>query len=291
MKRLDFLRILGGTTVFTSFGMIDTLLRSFTETDTTMPVLFVGHGSPMNGIEDNDFSRYWKKLAGEIQKPKAVLCISAHWLTNGTFVTAMDQPKTIHDFGGFPKELFAVDYPAPGNPQLAQETAGLITSMSVGLDHDWGLDHGTWTIVRHMYPEADVPILQLSIDYAKPASYHYALAQQLQALRKKGVLIIGSGNMVHNLGMIAWDHLNDNYGFDWALEMNDIFKKKILEKDHTALMNYQSLSAAAKLAVPTPDHYYPLIYSLALQGEKDSVQFFNDTAMAGSLTMTSLRIG
>ena len=291
MKRFDFLRILGGTTVFTSMGMIDTLLSSFTETDSTMPVLFVGHGSPMNGIEDNDFSRYWKKLAGEIEKPKAVLCISAHWLTNGTFVTAMDQPKTIHDFGGFPKELFAVEYPAPGNPTLAQETAGLITSTSVGLDHDWGLDHGTWTIVRHMYPEADVPVLQLSIDYAKPASHHYALALQLQALRKKGVLIIGSGNMVHNLGMIAWDHLNDTYGYDWALEMNDIFKKKILERDHSALMNYQSLSTAAKLAIPTPDHYYPLLYALALQGEKENVQFFNDTAMAGSLTMTSLRIG
>ena len=291
MKRFDFLRILGGTTVFTSMGMIDTLLSSFIETDTTMPVLFVGHGSPMNGIEDNDFSRYWKKLAGEIEKPKAVLCISAHWLTNGTFVTAMDQPKTIHDFGGFPKELFAVEYSAPGSPTLAEETAGLITSTSVGLDHDWGLDHGTWTIVRHMYPEADVPVLQLSIDYAKPASYHYTLAQQLQALRKKGVLIIGSGNMVHNLGMIAWDHLNDSFGYDWALEMNDIFKKKILERDHNALMNYQTLSTSAKLAIPTPDHYYPLLYALALQGEKEHVQFFNDTAMAGSLTMTSLRIG
>ena len=291
MKRFDFLRILGGTTVFTSIGMIDTLLSSFIETDTTMPVLFVGHGSPMNGIEDNDFSRYWKKLAGEIEKPKAVLCISAHWLTNGTFVTAMDQPKTIHDFGGFPKELFAVEFSAPGSPTLAEETAGLITSTSVGLDHDWGLDHGTWTIVRHMYPEADVPVLQLSIDYAKPASYHYTLAQQLQDLRKKGVLIIGSGNMVHNLGMIAWDHLNDSFGYDWALEMNDIFKKKILERDHNALMNYQTLSTSAKLAIPTPDHYYPLLYALALQGEKEHVQFFNDTAMAGSLTMTSLRIG
>jgi len=186
-------------------------------------------------------------LAARLDTPRAVIVLSPHWETRVPTVGTATKLDTIHDFGGFPKELFAVEYPAPGNPQLAEETAGLITSTSVGLDHDWGLDHGTWTIVRHMYPEADVPVLQLSIDYAKPASYHYALAQQLRALRKKGVLIIGSGNMVHNLGMIAWDHLNDNYGFDWALEMNDIFKKKILEKDHTALMNYQSLSACSKI--------------------------------------------
>jgi 4,5-DOPA dioxygenase extradiol len=203
----------------------------------------------------------------------------------------MDKPMTIHDFGGFPQELFNVQYPAPGDPKLAEETAKLITSTTVGRDHDWGLDHGTWTIVRHMYPNADIPVLQLSIDYNQPAQYHYDLAKQLSALRKKGVLIMGSGNMVHNLGMVAWDKLNDSYGFDWAIEMNETFKTKIMNNDHGALIAYEKLNSAAKLAIPTPEHYYPLIYSLGLKEEKDAISFFNDKPMAGSLTMTSVRFG
>jgi 4,5-DOPA dioxygenase extradiol len=256
-----------------------------------MPVLFVGHGSPMNGIEDNEFSQYWKKLASEIEKPKAILCISAHWLTKGTFVTAMEKPQTIHDFGGFPQALFDVEYPALGDPKLAEETSKLITSTTVGLDHDWGLDHGTWTIVRHMYPDADIPVLQLSIDYNQQAQYHYDLSKQIASLRKKGVLIIGSGNMVHNLGMVAWDKITENYGFDWTLEMNEIFKKKIEDNDHTALIQYEKLSTSSLLAIPTPDHYFPLIYTLGLKEEKDAIAFFNDKPMAGSLTMTSVKFG
>ena len=177
--------------------------------DEKSPVLFIGHGSPMNGIEDNEFSRTWTKLGKEIPKPKAVLVISAHWLTNGTQITAMENPKTIHDFGGFPKELFEVNYPAIGSPELALATSKLITTTHVKLDHDWGLDHGTWTIVRHMYPDADIPVLQLSIDYSQPAQYHFDLAKQIASLRNKGVLIIGSGNMVHNLQMVAWDKLQE----------------------------------------------------------------------------------
>ena len=291
MERGNFIRLIGSAIVISSLQPLQNLAQSLGDSETTMPVLFVGHGSPMNGIEDNDFSRYWKKLATEIEKPKAVLCISAHWLTRGTFVTAMDKPKTIHDFGGFPQTLFDVEYPAPGNPELAKTTAGLFTETSVGLDHEWGLDHGTWTIVRHMYPDADIPVLQLSIDYNQPAQYHYELAKHLAALRKKGVLIIGSGNMVHNLGMVAWDKLTESYGFDWALEMNDIFKKKIEEGDHAALINYEKLSTSAKLAIPTPDHYYPLLYTLGLKEKNDSISFFNDTPMAGSLTMTSVKFG
>lgn len=282
---------MGGTIAFSSTGALHSLVNSFGETDTKMPVLFVGHGSPMNGIEDNEFSQYWKKLASEIEKPKAILCISAHWLTKGTFVTAMEKPKTIHDFGGFPQALFDVEYPVLGDPKLAEETSKLITSTTVGLNHDWGMDHGTWTIVRHMYPTADIPVLQLSIDYNQPAQYHYDLSKQLSSLRKKGVLIIGSGNMVHNLGMVAWDKITENYGFDWALEMNEIFKKKIEDNDHTALIQYEKLSTSSLLAIPTPDHYYPLIYSLGLKEEKDTVSFFNDKPMAGSLTMTSVRFG
>ena len=291
MERGNFIRLMGSAIVISSLQPLQNLAQSLGDSETTMPVLFVGHGSPMNGIEDNDFSRYWKKLATEIEKPKAVLCISAHWLTRGTFVTAMDKPKTIHDFGGFPQTLFDVEYPAPGNPELAKTTAGLFTEISVGLDHEWGLDHGTWTIVRHMYPDADIPVLQLSIDYNQPAQYHYEMAKHLAALRKKGVLIIGSGNMVHNLGMVAWDKLTESYGFDWALEMNDIFKKKIEEGDHAALINYEKLSTSAKLAIPTPDHYYPLLYTLGLKEKNDSISFFNDTPMAGSLTMTSVKFG
>ena len=204
----------------------------------------------------------------------------------------MDFPKTIHDFGGFPKELNEAVYPAPGSPEIALETSKLITSTSVGLDHDWGLDHGTWSVVKNMYPDAEIPVLQLSIDYNKPANYHYELAKEISALRKKGVLIIGSGNMVHNLGKVAWDKMNEpNYGFDWAIEMNDIFKKKIEANDHQALIQYEKLSSSALLAIPTPDHYYPLLYSLGLQEKDDTIQFFNDKVVAGSLTMTSVKIG
>lgn len=270
--------------------------RSFTdelkEQDKKMPVLFIGHGSPMNGIENNEFSAYWEKLGKELPVPRAVLVISAHWLTKGTHVTAMPFPSTIHDFGGFPDELFAVQYPVPGDPELAKETQQLITSTNVGLNHDWGLDHGAWSVVKRMYPEAKIPVLQLSIDYSKPASYHYELAKEITALRKKGVLIIGSGNMVHNLRMVAWNKFDvPNYGYDWAIEMHELFKAKIKDGDHQALIQYEKLSASARLAVPTPDHYYPLMYTLGLQDKKEEPFFFNDKLVAGSLNMTSVKFG
>lgn len=265
---------------------------SLGEEDVKHPLLFIGHGSPMNGIEDNEFSRTWAKIGQEIARPKAVLVVSAHWLTRGTYVTAMEQPKTIHDFGGFPQELFDVQYPAKGSPSLAEETKKMITSTDVGLDHDWGLDHGTWTVVRHMYPDADIPVLQLSIDYGRAPQYHYELAKELASLRKKGVLIIGSGNMVHNLRMVDWHKLSEpNYGFDWAIEMNILFKQKINDGDHKALIDYENLNKAAKLAIPTPDHYYPLLYTLGLQDSQDGIQFFNDRLVGGSLNMTSVKIG
>lgn len=255
-----------------------------------MPVLFIGHGSPMNGIEHNEFSSQWAAMGSAIPRPNAVVVVSAHWFTRGTHITAMDFPKTIHDFGGFPQALFDVEYPAPGDPALARETAGLVHSTVVGLDHDWGLDHGAWTVVRHMYPGADIPVLQLSIDYTKDAHYHYALAKELHALREKGVLILGSGNMVHNLRMMSWEMINGG-GYDWALEMNDTFKRLILSREHQPLLNYQKLGAEAMMAIPTPEHYLPLMYTLGLQGDKDEVSLFNDKAVGGSLTMTSVRIG
>ncbi|WP_215224123.1 4,5-DOPA-extradiol-dioxygenase [Echinicola shivajiensis] len=257
-----------------------------------MPVLFIGHGSPMNGIEDNEFSDYWKKLGKEIPTPKAVLVVSAHWLSRGTRITAMDFPNTIHDFGGFPKALFEVQYPAPGDPQLAAYTAINIQSTQVELDHEWGLDHGTWTVVRHMYPKANIPVLQLSIDYYQSPRYHYELAQELFQLRKKGVLIIGSGNMVHNLRMVAWDKLKEpEYGYDWAIEMNEKFKNLIKEGDYKALIDYQKMGKAAQLAIPTPDHYIPLLYTMGLSSPQEEPKFFNDKAVGGSLTMTSVKWG
>ncbi|RYY71874.1 MAG: 4,5-DOPA dioxygenase extradiol [Chitinophagaceae bacterium] len=276
----------------TSLSAFNSFTGSLPEDGNLMPVLFIGHGSPMNGIEDNEFSSRWKKMAEEIPVPKAVLVVSAHWFTKGTQITAMDFPKTIHDFGGFPQELFEVQYPAPGNRILAQETVDIIKSVKVELDHDWGLDHGTWTVVRHMYPQANIPVLQLSIDYSKGPQYHYDLGKELYGLRKKGVLIIGSGNMVHNLRMVAWDKMNtDNFGFDWAIQMNDNFKNFISHGNHKPLINYESLGKEARLAIPTPEHYLPLLYTLALQGDKDKAEFFNDKLVAGSLTMTSVKIG
>lgn len=292
MERLYFIKKLLGASAMASLHPFYNCSQSLLEEEEKLPVLFIGHGSPMNGIEDNEFSRTWSKFGNEIPKPKAVLVISAHWLTNGTHITAMNNPKTIHDFGGFPQALFDVNYPAKGNPELAKYTSELITSTNVGLDHDWGLDHGTWTVVRHMYPNADIPVLQLSIDYNKPAEYHYNLAKQLASLRKKGVLIIGSGNMIHNLRMVAWDKLSEvEYGFDWAIEMNTLFKEKIGNNDFKSLLDYEKLNKAAKLAIPTPDHYFPLIYAMALQDNNDEVRFFNDKLVGGSLNMTSVKWG
>ncbi|MBK7810379.1 MAG: 4,5-DOPA dioxygenase extradiol [Saprospiraceae bacterium] len=257
-----------------------------------MPVLFLGHGSPMNAIEENEFVAGFRNIAKEIPKPNAILCISAHWETSGTFVTAMQNPSTIHDFGGFPKELFAVQYPAPGSPDLAKETKALVKKTKVGLDDQWGLDHGAWSVIKHLYPNADVPVIQMSLDYNKPAQYHYELAQEIKSLREKGVLVIGSGNIVHNLRMVAWDKLNaSEYGYDWAIEASEKMKKFILDSDHDPLINYRSQGKSFDLAIPTPEHYLPLLYSLALKEKNEQVSIFNDKAIGGSLTMTSVRIG
>jgi 4,5-DOPA dioxygenase extradiol len=274
-----------------SLSAFNKFTSNLAQQDQIMPVLFIGHGSPMNGIEHNQFSDSWAKLAIEIPVPKAILVVSAHWLSRGTKITAMEFPETIHDFGGFPKELFDVQYPAPGNPGLAKETASIIKSAEVELAHDWGLDHGAWTVIRNMYPEATIPVLQLSIDYTKGPQFHYELAKELSSLRRKGVLIMGSGNMVHNLRMISFDKMDKEFGFDWAIEMNDLFKKHIISRNHKALVNYESLGGGAKLAIPTPDHYYPLLYSIGLQNENEEAVIFNDKLVAGSLTMTSLKIG
>lgn len=261
-----------------------------------MPVLFLGHGSPMNAIEENEFTWGFRTVGQTLPRPSSILVISAHWETRGTHVTAMEKPRTIHDFGGFPPALFAVQYPAPGNPQLASDITRQVTESNphspVTGDLSWGLDHGAWIVVKHLYPEADVPVVQMSLNYLMKPSEHYAFARQLAYLRNKGVLIIGSGNIVHNLGMVAWNKLHQpEYAFDWAMEAREKINHFILDGNHSALIDYTSQGSAFKMAIPSPDHYLPLLYALALQEENERVELFNDKAVGGSLTMTSLVIG
>lgn len=257
-----------------------------------MPVLFLGHGSPMNAIEENEFVQGFRKIATTLPKPRAILCISAHWETRGTKVTAMENPRTIHDFGGFPKELYEVQYPAPGSPKLAATTQSIISSTPVETDLQWGLDHGCWSVVKHLYPAANIPVVQMSLNYLQPPAWHYALGKELSALRRQGVLILGSGNMVHNLGLVAWDKLNTaGFAYDWAEEAAGIMRYSIETGRHDPLIHYRQSGKPMQLAIPTPEHFLPLLYILALQTPQDELQFFNNRAVAGSLTMTSLRIG
>lgn len=257
-----------------------------------MPLLFLGHGSPMNAIEENEFVAGFRNVATTLPKPTAIICISAHWFTKGTKVTAMEMPQTIHDFGGFPNALFKVQYPAKGNPELAEATKLLLDPTFVELDEKWGLDHGAWSVLRHLYPNADIPVIQLSIDYTKPAQYHFDLAQKLSKLREKGILIIGSGNIVHNLRLVDFQNFHkDDYGFDWAIEARSTFNNYLLEGDFQSLINYEKLSRAIQLAIPSPDHYLPLIYTLALKQKEEGLSLFNDKLLAGSLSMTSVKIG
>ncbi len=293
MTRKEFISVASTIPLVGSVSKLQSLNRFLDEARNTskMPLLFLGHGSPMNAIEDNEFVASFQKLGKDIERPSAILVISAHWETRGTFVTAMEHPATIHDFGGFPQALFDVQYPAPGSPELAVATQQLVSHTDVQLDDKWGLDHGSWSVVKHLYPQADVPVIQMSIDYTQPASYHYELAKELAKLRNKGVLIIGSGNIVHNLRMVSWQHLNSNYGFDWAIEANNKMKAFILDGNHQALIDFRKQGKAFDLAIPTPEHYLPLIYSLALQDKQDEVMLFNDSPVGGSLSMTSLKIG
>jgi len=286
LKSLALLPLAGSTMRLQD---LNKMTQPFTSTQ-KMPVLFLGHGSPMNAIEENEFVTGFRNVAKEIPKPQAILCVSAHWETRGTYVTAMENPVTIHDFGGFPKALFEVQYPAPGSPELANQTKDIIKKTEVHLDDKWGLDHGAWSVIKHLYPNADVPVIQLSLDYYQTPQYHYELARELASLREKGVLIIGSGNMVHNLREVSWKHLDKVYAFDWALEASDKMKQFILNDDHKALINYTSHGKAYSLAIPSPEHYLPLLYTMALKDKTDTVSLFNDKPVAGALTMTSVKI-
>lgn len=290
MKRKTFIQSLAITGMAGTAMKLNELGKMINPLNSThtMPVLFLGHGSPMNAIEENEFVTGFRNIGKEIPVPAAVLCISAHWETKGTMVTAMEHPPTIHDFGGFPQALFDVQYPAPGSPALAKETKELIKKVEIGLDQQWGLDHGAWSVIKHLYPLANIPVIQMSLDYTHTPQQHYDLAKELAALRKKGVLIVGSGNLVHNLRVINWQ--TPKSGYDWAVTANDKVKKLITNNDHQPLINYSSLGREMTLSVPTPEHYLPLLYALALKTDNEQVSFFNDKTVMGSISMTSFKI-
>lgn len=293
MNRKTFLQSLALAPLMGSVVKLKSMNKVLAHLEKTdrMPVLFLGHGSPMNAIEENEFVQGFRNVAANFQKPSAVLCISAHWETRGTMVTAMAHPKTIHDFGGFPQALFEVQYPSPGHPELAQEIKSMVHGADVGLDMDWGLDHGAWSVIKHMYPDADVPVIQMSLDYSKDPRYHFDLARELAALRYKGVLIVGSGNMVHNLREIDWRNMKtDNYSHEWASVASQKFKQLILDGNFDAMVDYQKLGREVLKAVPTPEHFLPLLYTLGLKDKRDEIGLFNDKAVGGSITMTSVMI-
>ena len=257
------------------------------ETVESMPALFVGHGSPMNAIEDNEFSRGWEAAAQSLPKPKAILCVSAHWESDGCFVTAMDKPKTIHDFYGFPDELNQVQYPAPGSATLAATVRKTVKSATVGADQEWGLDHGTWSVLRRMYPKADIPAVQLSLDRTQGPQSHYDLGKELRVLRRQSILVIGSGNMVHNLRLMEWTEKP----FDWATEFDAQLKGLIEKRDHKALINYPALGKSAALAIPPNEHYLPMLYVLGMQEAGEPLRFFNEAVTLGSISTRCFRIG
>lgn len=262
--------------------------KDWSEVDRPMPVLFVGHGAPLYALDENKYSLAWRKIGSDIPTPKAIVCISAHWLTRGsTRVTAMPKPRTIHDFGRMDDRLFEMQYPAPGSPELAKDIADSIQSTHIELDHEWGFDHGTWCVLHHMFPKADIPVIQFSIDYREDAEYHFNLAKQLSYLRKKGIFIIASGNIVHNLREIVFQ---EEAAFDYAIEFDEISKNLMEKGDFKSLMNYNKLGQAANRSIPTPDHYFPLMYSLGLKTEKDELSFPIEGISYGSTSMRSVLI-
>ncbi|CAG0980766.1 4,5-DOPA dioxygenase extradiol [Burkholderiales bacterium] len=262
-------------------------MAAFGASSRNMPALFVGHGNPMSAIEDNPYSRAWRELGATLPRPRVILCISSHWETPGTRVTAMEVPPTLHDFGGFPQALFDVRYPAPGSPEWAARIARLDPHHPVALDYDWGLDHGCWSVLCRMFPKANIPVLQLSLDRSKTPAEHYQLGRALAPLREEGVLIVGSGNIVHNLRQVVWRDV----AHDWAIELDRIVAQRIEAGDHAALIDYPRLHPKALLAVPTAEHYLPLLYILALQEPHEPVHFFNETVTLGALSMRSLQVG
>jgi 4,5-DOPA dioxygenase extradiol len=293
MKRSTFLKTTGlftlGGLLMNDFKSLANTVSTWEETDTIMPALFVGHGAPLYVLGENKYNQAWKKIGESIPKPKAIVSISAHWLTPGkTLVTATPKPITIHDFGGFPQEMYEFQYPANGEPTLANDIASTIQSIEVGLDHDWGYDHGTWCVLYHMFPNADIPVIQLSIDYSKGGQFHFDLAKELKFLRKKGVFVIASGNIVHNLRQIIFQ---EEAKYDWAIAFENQAKQLISDENFQALIAYEKLGQEAQLSIPTPDHYFPLLYTLGMKMKGDKITFPIDGVSYGSTSMTSVMIG
>jgi 4,5-DOPA dioxygenase extradiol len=256
----------------------------------TTPAIFFGHGNPMNALQRNDWTEAWSNIGKTISRPRAILCVSAHWYLPATRVTAMKAPRTIHDFGGFPRELYQVQYPAPGDPQLARRIQKLLAPLRVELDESWGLDHGTWSVFHHVYPEADVPIVQLSIDETQPPAFHFELGQRLSPLRDDGVLIAGSGNLIHNLHAYAWGkHIPDPY--DWAVRFETLARDLLISCEFEPLVNYESLGRDALLSIPTPDHYLPLLYVLGTRRNGEAVTFPVQGVDGGSVSMLAVQVG
>lgn len=249
-----------------------------------MPMIFAGHGSPMNAIEDNRYTRGWKEMVKEIPKPRSIISISAHWYTKGTKIMNEENPKTIYDMYGFPKELYEIIYDVSGNPNLAKIAKNQISKQSV-FDNSWGIDHGTWSVLVHMYPNADIPVFQISIDADAPPQVHYQIGRELKDLRQQGVLLFGTGNIVHNLRLVNW--AKKDKGFDWAYKFDDYIKENIENRDHKSILNYQSLGETARLAVPIADHFNPILYILGASDDEDKISVYNNDCMMGSLSMTS----
>ena len=255
-----------------------------------MPAIFFGHGNPMNALQSNGWTKAWATMGNTMPKPKSIVCVSAHWYLSATLVSAQERPRTIHDFGGFPRELFEIQYPAPGDPELANRVIDLLAPVSVGADMRWGLDHGTWSVLRHVFPEADVPVIQISIDDSQPAEFHYDTAKRLSSLRDEGVLIMGSGNLVHNLHAYAWGRQQVE-PLDWGVRFEERARELLLDGAHDPLIAYETLGRDAILSIPTPDHYLPLLYVIAQMREGEAISFPVEGFDGGSVSMLSVQIG
>lgn len=269
-----------------SIDVLESLAEAFKTEDYKMPVVFVGHGSPTNAIENNSFTQNWLNFGKSIPKPKAIVSVSAHWLTEKTLVTAMDKPRTIYDFYGFPKEMYELKYPAPGSPVLSDTVIVQVKEPKIGKDFSWGLDHGTWAVLIKMFPEADIPVIQLSIAANEPPDFHYELGKKLNFLRNKGILLLCSGNIVHNLRLINWE----GGAYDWAKEFDNKVKNLLDERNFTALINYDKLDREAALSIPTNDHYLPMLYALGAYEKNEEISYFNDEITMGSLSMRCIKI-
>lgn len=290
MERIDFIKTLGIMAFGAATGLKDMLsgLNQLKLDENRMPALFIGHGSPMNALSDNPYTKALNKLGAQL-KPKAIIVVSAHWLTKGTWVSTAEKPETIYDFHGFPKSLYEVKYPAPGSPETARLVSDTVKSIQIKEDSNWGLDHGAWSILVHLFPKADIPVFELSIDYSKDIAFHYELAGQLKKLRDKGVLIIGSGNVVHNLGKLDWSGQAPT--FDWTIEFDEKVKQSFLNFDHNNLINYQKWGKISSLAHPSNDHYLPLLYVAGLQDKNEKVEFVYEGYELGSISMRCIKIG